>query len=94
MCTAVGRKAQMKTEILKLLRETDGYVSGQQISERFGVSRTAVWKAVRQLQEEGYQVEAVRQQRVPYRGQPGYNDKGRAGQPDDDRMGGEDYPLL
>ena len=24
----------MKTEILKLLRETDGYVSGQQISEQ------------------------------------------------------------
>lgn len=50
----------MKTEILKLLRETDGYVSGQQISERTGVSRTAVWKAIRRLQEEGYQVEAVR----------------------------------
>lgn len=50
----------MKTEILKLLRETDGYVSGQQISEQFGVSRTAVWKVIRQLQEDGYQVEAVR----------------------------------
>lgn len=50
----------MKTEILKLLRETDGYVSGQQISDRFGVSRTAVWKVIRQLQDEGYQVEAVR----------------------------------
>ena len=43
----------MKTEILKLLRETDGYVSGQQISERFGVSRTAVWKVIHQLQEDG-----------------------------------------
>ena len=50
----------MKSEILKLLRETDGYVSGQQISDRFGVSRTAVWKTIRQLQEEGYRVEAVR----------------------------------
>ena len=50
----------MKTEILKLLRETDGYVSGQQISGQFGVSRTAVWKVIRQLQEDGYQVEAVR----------------------------------
>ncbi len=50
----------MKSDILKLLRETDGYVSGQQISERFGVSRTAVWKTIRQLQEEGYRVEAVR----------------------------------
>lgn len=51
---------KMKTEILKLLRETDGYISGQQISEQFGVSRTAVWKVIRQLQEDGYQVEAVR----------------------------------
>ena len=50
----------MKTEILQMLREADGYVSGQQISEKFGVSRTAVWKVIRQLQEEGYQVEAVR----------------------------------
>ena len=50
----------MKSEILKLLRETDGYISGQQISEQFGVSRTAVWKVIRQLQEDGYQVEAVR----------------------------------
>ena len=50
----------MKTEILKLLREAGGYVSGQQISEKFGVSRTAVWKVIRQLQDEGYQVEAVR----------------------------------
>lgn len=51
---------KMKTEILKLLRETDGYVSGQRISSQFGVSRTAVWKVIRRLQEEGYQVEAVR----------------------------------
>jgi len=51
---------KMKTEILKLLRETDGYVSGQQISGQFGVSRTAVWKVIRQLQDDGYQVEAVR----------------------------------
>lgn len=50
----------MKAEILKLLREADGYVSGQQLCEKFGVPRTAVWKVIRQLQEEGYQVEAVR----------------------------------
>lgn len=50
----------MKAEILKMLRESDDYVSGQQICEKFGVSRTAVWKAINQLKEEGYQVEAVR----------------------------------
>ena len=38
----------MKTEILTLLRETDGYVSGQELCEKFGVSRTAVWKAINQ----------------------------------------------
>ena len=49
----------MKTEILKLLRGTDGYVSGQQISEMTGVSRTAVWKTIRRLQEEGYRGDTV-----------------------------------
>ena len=44
----------MKTEILTLLRETDGYVSGQELCEKFGVSRTAVWKAINQLKEAGY----------------------------------------
>ncbi len=50
----------MKTEILKLLRESDGYVSGQSLCEEFGVSRTAVWKVINQLKEEGYHVEAVK----------------------------------
>ena len=50
----------MKTEILKMLRETEDYISGQQICEQFDVSRTAVWKVIRQLQDEGYQIEAVR----------------------------------
>ncbi len=50
----------MRAELLKILREADGYVSGQQICEHFGVSRTAVWKAVNQLKEEGYEIEAVK----------------------------------
>lgn len=50
----------MKAEILKMLRENDGYISGQRLCEEFGVSRTAVWKAINQLKEDGYEVEAVR----------------------------------
>jgi BirA family biotin operon repressor/biotin-[acetyl-CoA-carboxylase] ligase len=50
----------VKTEILKMLRESGGYVSGQQLCEKLGVSRTAVWKVIGQLKEEGYHVEAVR----------------------------------
>lgn len=49
----------MKTELLTALREAEGYVSGQDLCERFGVSRTAVWKAVNQLKEAGYEIEAV-----------------------------------
>ena len=41
-----GRRNLMKTELLKILRESDGYVSGQQLCERFHVSRTAVWKVL------------------------------------------------
>jgi len=50
----------VKAELLKILRETKEYISGQQLCEHFGVSRTAVWKVIHQLQEEGYQIEAVK----------------------------------
>ncbi len=49
----------MRAEILALLREKQDYVSGQEICEKFGVSRTAVWKAINQLKKEGFQIEAV-----------------------------------
>ena len=50
----------MKAEILKLLKDSDGYLSGQQLCDRFQVSRTAVWKVMEQLKKEGYEIEAVR----------------------------------
>lgn len=49
----------MKTKILTILRGTDDYISGQEICDRLGVSRTAVWKVINQLKEEGYVIEAV-----------------------------------
>ena len=48
-----------KTDILALLRNSGGYVSGQQLCARFGVTRTAVWKVVNQLKEDGYRIESV-----------------------------------
>lgn len=50
----------MKAEILRLLKESDTYLSGQQLCSQFHVSRTAVWKVMEQLKKEGYQIEAVR----------------------------------
>lgn len=55
----------MKEELLRLLRSADGYISGQELCNRFGVSRTAVWKAINQLKEAGYEIEA--QQNKGYR---------------------------
>ena len=48
-----------KSDILTWLRNSEDYVSGQQLCERFGVSRTAVWKVINQLKEEGYTIESV-----------------------------------
>lgn len=53
-----------KAEILTLLREAcalggEGYLSGQELCSRFQISRTAVWKEMNQLKEEGYRIEAV-----------------------------------
>lgn len=50
----------MKTKILQALRQNqETYVSGQELCEKFGVSRTAVWKAIKQLKEAGYEITAV-----------------------------------
>lgn len=48
-----------KNEVLSLLRKSDGYISGQELCDKFQVSRTAVWKVINQLKEEGYELEAV-----------------------------------
>jgi BirA family biotin operon repressor/biotin-[acetyl-CoA-carboxylase] ligase len=46
--------------ILSLFRQTpDGFVSGERISNDLGVSRTAVWKHIRNLRQAGYQIEAI-----------------------------------
>ncbi len=49
----------MKSQILEILRNSNTYVSGQELCDKFGVSRTAVWKAINGLKEQGYEIEAV-----------------------------------
>ena len=43
----------MKTEILTVLKEAPGFVSGQELCGRLGVSRTAVWKVITRLRQSG-----------------------------------------
>lgn len=41
-----------------LLKNKGNYISGEQISEKFGVSRSAIWKQVNHLRNIGYEVES------------------------------------
>ena len=45
-------------EILKLLKNTGGYASGESIARALNISRTAVWKHISQLRRDGFHIEA------------------------------------
>ena len=68
-----------RAETLRLLRESGENVSGQDLCEHFGISRTAVWKIMNQLKEEGYEIEAVQNKGYRLLNEP--DDEGRAGKP-------------
>ncbi|MGN0315997.1 MAG: biotin--[acetyl-CoA-carboxylase] ligase [Fusicatenibacter sp.] len=59
-----------KAETLRLLREAEDNISGQYLCEHFGISRTAIWKIMNQLKEEGYEIEAVQNRGYRLVGQP------------------------
>lgn len=44
----------LKENVLNELNNAEGAISGQQLAKKYGVSRNAVWKAVKALQAEGY----------------------------------------
>ncbi len=54
------KELKTKDKLLALFEENKGvYFSGEEIAEKFSVSRTAVWKAVNRLRSQGYQIDAV-----------------------------------
>ena len=49
-----------KDTVLALFEKNKGFfISGERIAEELNISRTAVWKAVKKLQSEGYEIKAV-----------------------------------
>ncbi|CUH96449.1 Bifunctional protein BirA [Propionispora sp. 2/2-37] len=49
----------MRASILGMLRQHQGqFVSGEEISRQLAVSRTAIWKHIQTLKQEGYTIEA------------------------------------
>ncbi len=48
-----------KQELADLLESTDDYISGNAIASKLGITRAAVWKNIKQLETDGYTIEAV-----------------------------------
>lgn len=50
----------MRDKIIKaILDNGDDFVSGEELSKKLGISRTAIWKHINTLREEGYNIESV-----------------------------------
>lgn len=48
----------LKSDVLAKLRESCGYVNGEELANTFSKSRTAIWKAINTLRRDGYKIEA------------------------------------
>lgn len=48
-----------KYKILELLKLQSNYMSGEEIGEKFNISRSAVWKNILKLKNEGYIIESI-----------------------------------
>ena len=46
----------MREKILKIFKNRNDFISGEQLSQEFGVSRAAIWKHVNQLRKNGYEI--------------------------------------
>jgi len=49
----------MQERIIQFLKESDGYISGEEISVRLKISRAAIWKHMQELRALGYEIAAV-----------------------------------
>lgn len=49
----------LKDEIIFALLNTTDYISGEELAKKFGKSRAAVWKSIKSLINEGYEIDAV-----------------------------------
>ena len=61
----------VKYEITKRLLTADGQpISGQQLADDFGLSRTAIWKHIKELEEEGFGIDTVKKKGYVLRSSP------------------------
>jgi BirA family transcriptional regulator, biotin operon repressor / biotin---[acetyl-CoA-carboxylase] ligase len=54
-------QSDVRTKLIEAFSSADGsFISGQQMADYIGCSRTAVWKHIKELRTEGFVLEAVR----------------------------------
>ena len=50
----------MRNKILQILRQSGNkYISGEDMAEKLGVSRAAVWKHIKEMRSQGYNIESL-----------------------------------
>ena len=49
----------MREKILDMLRACDQYISGEKMSQELKVSRSMIWKVIKDLREKGYEIDSV-----------------------------------
>lgn len=64
-------QSSVKHKLLEVFSKADGeFVSGQALADHIGCSRTAVWKHIESLRQEGFELEAVRNKGYRITGKP------------------------
>ncbi|MHC1625904.1 MAG: biotin--[acetyl-CoA-carboxylase] ligase [Methanoculleaceae archaeon] len=51
-----------REEVLQVLEKAGGWISGAAIAGELGITRSAVWKHIQELREEGYEIDSSRKQ--------------------------------
>ena len=62
----------MKFDIVHLLNNKD-FMSGEIISKRLNISRTAVWKKIQVLKKLGYDIESIKNRGYRLISRPGFD---------------------
>ena len=65
------KEKSLDAKLVKLFKDSEGqHISGEELSRKLGVSRTAVWKHIEHLREVGYELRATPHLGYLYEGSP------------------------
>jgi len=53
------RENSAREKVLLLLKNSNEYISGEELSRKMGMTRSAIWKYIKSLRSEGYQIDSV-----------------------------------